>query len=378
MTSQILFGAQVFDGTRLIDDHVVAIEAGLIVSVQPDSLALKGHRMALPGGILAPGLVDLQVNGGGGLMVDGQTDLAALQHICAAHQRLGSAGILPTLITDKPDATARVIKAGILAAKANVLGFLGLHLEGPHLDPRRKGAHDATLIRAMTGDDVALYCDAARSLPALMITVSPEAATADQIRTLTRAGVVVSLGHTDCSFETAQAAMVAGAGCATHLFNAMSQLGNREPGLVGAVLAGPSAAGLIADGIHVSLATLRVALAAKTSGLFLVSDCMAFAGSDLQEIVLNGRRVRRKDGRLTLPDGTLAGADLTLTQALKIMVQDVGISPARALAMATAIPASVIGAQGDYGHLVPGRAANLVHLDADWNLSQVWNAGVSI
>jgi N-acetylglucosamine-6-phosphate deacetylase len=322
MTSQILVGAQVFDGTRLIDDHAVVIEAGVIVSVQPDSPALKGHRVALPGGILAPGLVDLQVNGGGGVMVDGQTDLAALQHICAAHLRLGSAGILPTLITDTPDANARVIAAGILAAKASVPGFLGLHLEGPHLDPRRKGAHDATLIRAMTDDDVAIYCAAARRLPVLMVTVSPENATADHIRTLTRAGVVISLGHTDCSFETARAAMAAGAGCATHLFNAMSQLGNREPGLVGAVLDGTGSAGLIADGIHVSLATLRVALAAKTSGLFLVSDCMAFAGSDLQEIVLNGRNVRRKDGRLTLPDGTLAGADLTLTQALKIIVQD--------------------------------------------------------
>ncbi len=378
MTAQIFSGARVFDGERLLDDHVVIIEEGMITTVQPDSPALTGDRVALQGGVVAPAMIDLQVNGGGGLMVDGQTDLAALQQICAVHLRLGSAGILPTLITDTPDATARVIDAGIAAAQAKVPGFLGLHLEGPHLDPRRKGAHDPVLIRPMTADDVTRLCDAARNLPALMVTLAPESATVDQISTLARAGVVVSLGHTDCSFEMAQTALAAGGRCATHLFNAMSQLGNREPGLVGAVLDGAASAGLIADGIHISPASLRIALAAKPSGLFLVSDCMAFAGTDLPEITLNGRRIRRSAGRLTLLDGTLAGADLTLPQAVKVMVQTVGAPPARALAMATSIPAAVIGAARDYGHLAPGRAADLVHLDQDWQLAAVWHGGERI
>lgn len=375
MSMQILSGAQVFDGERLLDNHVVLIESGTITSVQRDASSLKGNRVALQGGILAPALVDLQVNGGSGLMVDGGTDLAVLQRICAAHLRLGSAGILPTLITDTPDATARVIAAGIAATQARIPGFLGLHLEGPHLGPRRKGAHDPQLIRPMTAEDVARLCDAARNLPALMVTLAPENASPEQIATLTSAGVVVSLGHTDCNYETARAAMAAGARCATHLFNAMSQLGNRAPGLVGAVLEGNSVAGLIADGIHVSPATLRIALAAKASGLFLVSDCMAFAGSDLQQIVLNGRVISRHAGRLTLPDGTLAGADLTLPQALKTMVETVGTAPARALAMATSIPAGVISATHAYGYLAPGRSAHLIHLNADWQLGAVWQAG---
>ncbi|GLS86183.1 N-acetylglucosamine-6-phosphate deacetylase [Cypionkella aquatica] len=372
---QVLSGAQVFDGENLLSGHVVVIEAGEIVAVQPDSPDLIGDRVTLSGGTLAPAFLDLQVNGGGGLMVDGSTDLAALQRICAAHISLGCAGILPTLITDTPAATAQVIAAGIAATRAKTPGFLGLHLEGPHLDPRRHGAHDPALIRPMTAQDVAQLCAAAAALPALMLTLAPENASPAQIAALTAAGVVVSLGHSDCSYTVARGAMDAGAHCATHLFNAMSQIGNREPGLVGAVLSQNHAAGLIADGIHVSPAVLQIALAAKASGLFLVSDCMAFAGSDLQEITLNGRLVRRHGGRLTLQDGTLAGADLSLAQAVQVMVETVGIAPARALAMATSIPAQVIGASAQHGHLGAGRLANLVHLDASGQLGAVWHHG---
>ncbi len=369
----ILSGARVFDGERLLDRHVVVIDDDVILAVRPDEPALPGRRVELCGGILAPGLIDLQVNGGGGEMVGGASDLAALHRICAVHIRLGAAGILPTLITDTGDTTAGVIAAGIAAARAGTPGFLGLHLEGPHLDSRRAGAHDPALIRAMTAADLARLCDAARHLPALMVTVAPENVSPDQIATLTAAGVIVSLGHSDCTHDTARTAFAAGARCVTHLFNAMSPLGSRAPGLVGATLDSPVAAGVIADGIHISPATLRIAMAAKPQGLFLVSDAMAFAGSDLQQIDLNGRIIRREAGRLTLSDGTLAGADLTLPQALRVMVDTVGAAPATALAMATSGPADLIGAP--LGRLAPSQAAHLVHLDADWRLCGVWNAG---
>ena len=375
MSMQILSGAQIFDGIRLLNDHVVILDGAVIAAVQPDDPNLQGHRVVLGGGILAPALIDLQANGGAGMMVDGSTDLDALQRICAAHLRLGSAGILPTLITDTPGATARLITIAVAASHKQTPGFLGLHLEGPHLDPRRKGAHDPELIRPMTGEDLARLCAAAHDLPVLMVTLSPESVSGEQISALAAAGVIVSLGHSECSYETAQMAIKAGARCATHLFNAMSQLGNREAGLVGAVLDSDISAGLIVDGNHVSPATLRIALGAKTTGLFLISDCMAFAGSDLQEITLNGRIIRRNAGRLTLSDGTLAGADLTLPQALKILVQGVGATPARAIAMATSIPAAVINASHAYGHLAAGRAAHMIHLDTDWQLAAVWQSG---
>ena len=375
MTGYVLTGAQVFDGSRLLDGHAVVIDAGIIQSVVPDDPALPGNRVALKGGILAPGLIDLQVNGGDGLMVDGSTDLAALRRICTAHLRLGSAGILPTLITDTPQAVRQVIGVSVAAGQERMPGFLGLHLEGPHLDPRRKGAHDAGLIRRMTDDDLAQLCGAARHLPALMVTLAPESASPAQIARLAAAGVIVSLGHSDCSHDVAMAAIKAGAACATHLFNAMSPLGSREPGLVGAVLGSGVAAGLIADGIHVAAPTMQIALRAKPEGVFLVSDCMAFAGSDLRQITLNGRVIRREAGRLTLADGTLAGADLTLPQAIRILVQTVGLPVTRAIAMATSIPAGVIKAAQLHGHLAAGRTADLVHFDADWHVGAVWHSG---
>ena len=374
MTRQILTGAAIFDGVQILHDHALVIEAGLIGAIVPASDAPDGPRLMLPAGTLAPGLIDLQVNGGGGVMLDGAATVAQLTRICAAHAKLGATGILPTLITDTPEATAAVIAAGIAAARGNIAGFLGLHLEGPHLDPRRPGAHDPALIRPLQAADLAQLLKAAANLPALMVTLAPAAATPAQIAALTRAGIVISLGHADCSYDQAMAAIDAGARCATHLFNAMTQLGNREPGLVGAVLGGGIPAGLIADGLHVHPATLRIALACRAQGLFLVSDSMAVAGTDLTRFTLGGREILRHDGRLTLADGTLAGADLSLPQAIAYLIRTLGIAPARALAMASGIPAAVIGAQA--GELTRGRAANLVHFDENWQLAGVWQNGI--
>ncbi|MEN9408317.1 MAG: N-acetylglucosamine-6-phosphate deacetylase [Pseudomonadota bacterium] len=365
-------GVRVFDGAQFRDGPLV-VEDGVVAGFG----AAEGHVVDLGGGSLAPGFLDLQVNGSGGLAIDKDTDLAMLETVCAIQARLGATGCLPTLITDTYDATARVVEAGIAATKAQVPGFLGLHLEGPHLDPRRKGAHDAALIRPMEARDLALVLEAAAELPALMVTVAPESVTLDQIGAMASAGVVVSLGHTDCTAAVARGAMAAGARCATHLFNAMSQMGNREPGMVGAVLGSDGFVGLIADGIHVDPLTLRVALAAKRDGVFLVSDCMALAGTDRTEFHLGGRRILRSQGRLTLEDGTLAGADLTLPRAVQVLAQDVGIAEERALAMASSIPAAVIG-RGDLGHLRPGARADMVHLSPDWALQGVWRGGTAV
>ncbi len=373
MTRQILTGAAIFDGTTMFHNHALVLENGRVEAIVEKDDLPEGNRHDLSGGTLAPGLVDLQVNGGGGLSVGPTTDAGALERICAAHAVLGSTGILPTLITDHPAVTARVIAAGIAAARGDVPGFLGLHLEGPHLDPRRSGAHDPALLRPMQDDDLAQICDAAAQLPALMVTVAPASVTPAQIRVMAEAGVVVSLGHAECTHDEAAAAIDAGARCATHLFNAMSQLGNREPGLVGTVLAGTIHAGLIVDGIHVHPATLRLALAARADGLFLVSDAMAIAGTDMTEFTLGGRRIIRTGGRLTLPDGTLAGADLSLPQAVRYAIAGLGLPPERALAMATRIPAGLIGAAS--GRLVPGASGDLVHFDHDWALRHVWRGG---
>lgn len=369
---QVLTAERIFDGTALLEGHALVIDGAQIAAVVP--LAEAPPPTARLAGTLAPAFLDLQVNGGGGHQIGAGTDLAGLVQVCATHRALGCAGVLPTLITDTPEVTAQVIAAGIAAARQGVPGFLGLHLEGPHLDPARHGAHDPALIRPMDEDALNRLCAAAGNLPALMVTLAPASVSPDQIARLTAAGVIVSLGHADCSIEQAEAAFAAGATCATHLFNAMSQLQPRAPGLVGAVLAGKAQAGLIADLIHVQPAALRVALAARAEGLFLVSDCMGLAGTALTEMHLNGRKLLRSEGKLTLEDGTLAGADLTLDQAIANLV-GLGIAPTRALAMTSADPARLIGLSDRFGRLEAGRVADLVWLGPDWRLRGQWFGG---
>ena len=374
--SLLLRGARVFDGTRFHDGMAVRIADGRIKALLPDD----GSGEDLGGGILAPGMIDLQVNGGDGVMLDGETaSVGTIARICAAHARLGATGILPTLITDTAEATRAAIAAGIEAARAQTPGFLGLHLEGPHLDPRRAGAHDPTLIRAMDDNDLTVLIAAARALPALIVTLAPASVTSVQITALRNAGAIVSLGHAEATLADARNAQIAGATMVTHLFNAMSQISGREPGLAGAAITGDFDCGIIADGLHVHPQTLALALAAKTRGrAFLVSDAMAVAGTDLREFALNGRRILRADGRLTLADGTLAGADLTLPRAVQVMVAQVGITPERALAMATRIPAEIIGAAPERGVIAPGARADLVHLGDNLDLRRVWLAGAPV
>lgn len=370
---QVVVGRAVFDGARLLPNVALVIEDGQIADLIPANHAPADARKH--DGVIVPGLIDLQVNGGGGIWVGANTTAGTLGRICETHMTLGSTGCLPTLITDSPEITTSVLAAGVEAARRKLPGFLGLHIEGPHLDPRRKGAHDEALIRPMQDEDLDRLCAAARALPALMVTLAPEAVRHDQIAALARAGVIVSLGHSDCSQEVAQAAMHAGARCATHLFNAMSQIGNRAPGLAGAVLASDCAAGLIADGIHVHPTTMRLALAARRHGIFLVSDCMALAGTNAQQIALHGRIIRREKGRLTLIDGTLAGADLTLPGAVRVLIEQVGIPAERALAMASSIPADVIGLGATHGRIAPGRSADLLLLSPDYHPVSVCRGG---
>lgn len=375
---QILKARQVFDGWTLHRNAVVSVtEDGQIAALHPEGSVWPDAEQVtdLGHGILSPGFVDLQVNGGGGVMVGPETDAEQIASICSIHALLGATSILPTLITDTAEVTRSVINAGIEAYRRGVPGFAGLHLEGPHLDPARRGAHDASLIRPMTQTDLSILCDAARALPALMLTIAPESVTTDQIRALQKGGVLVSLGHSGCTAETAKAAYDAGARCVTHLYNAMGALQNRAPGLVGAALTTPFVTGIIADGVHVAPECLHIALQMKgPDGLFLVSDAMAVAGTSLDMFQLNGRRIVRCNKRLTLEDGTLAGADISLPHSVAHLAS-LGVDTARALAMASRIPADVIGATRS-GRIVPGARADLVFLSEGFELRTVWRAGV--
>lgn len=376
-----LSGARILTPEGAVEGQALLVEEGRILRIAPeDAIPTDARHLRLEGGWLAPGFVDLQVNGGGGVMLNNAPSVDSLRKMSEAHGRIGATTILPTLITDTPAIVAAAIAAVEMAVAEGVPGIAGLHLEGPHLALSRKGAHDPALIRVMGDDDLALLLEAARRLPLLKVTLATESVTPQQIRALTAAGVLVSLGHTDACFEDCRAATEAGAVCVTHLFNAQSQMGNREPGVVGAALAlGALSAGIIADGIHVHPASLRNALRAKAGPgrVFLVSDSMATAGSDIDAFTLNGREIRRSGDRLTLADGTLAGAHLELAQALRNAMAMGGLDACEALGMATRSPADLIG-RFDLGRIAVGARADLVHLDDALALRRVWRNGQEI
>lgn len=348
MTAQVVTytGGRIFDGTHLHENAAARFRNGVFDGLIPHTeIKPDGTVVDIEGGILSPGYVDLQVNGGDGVMFNDDPSVDTLTRIARAHRTLGATTILPTLITDTHEKTQAAIEAVQAALRANVPGIGGLHLEGPHLSVVRKGAHDGALIRPMEEADLQSLLVAKADIPVLKVTIAPENVTLDQVARMAEAGILVSLGHTDAPFDTCCAYAKAGARCVTHLFNAMSQLGNREPGLVGAALATSTlSAGLIADGIHVHPATVRAAWTSKVAPgrIFLVSDAMAVAGTDQSEFHLEGRRISREHGRLTLEDGTLAGADLDLTTAIRVLVNEVGVDLETALRAATSAPAEVI------------------------------------
>ncbi|AZO57159.1 MULTISPECIES: N-acetylglucosamine-6-phosphate deacetylase [unclassified Mesorhizobium] len=374
-----LTGARIFDGDDWHEGAALVVRDGLVEAMLPQgALPTDIRAVDTGGGMLVPGFVDIQVNGGGGVMLNDHPDVASIETICRAHAPFGTTALLPTLITDTPAITAAAIAAGEAAALQKVPGFLGLHLEGPHLSIARKGAHDPALIRPMTDADQAMLIAARRKLPVLLTTIAPESVDPARVTALAKAGIVVSLGHSDTGHATAKAFAEAGASVVTHLFNAMSQIGNREPGLAGAAIdIGTLSAGLIADGIHVHPATIRIALDAKQGPgrIVLVTDAMATIGTDMTSFTLNGRTIYRKDGSLRLADGTLAGADLDMISAIRFMHRTVGLELSEALRMASLYPAQAIGQSHRLGRFANGTAADIVALSDDLGIGSVWIGG---
>ncbi|NRQ13098.1 N-acetylglucosamine-6-phosphate deacetylase [Ensifer sesbaniae] len=375
-------GARLFDGVEWHDGCALVIEAGRVKAIVASAdVPADAERIDAHGMLLVPGFIDLQVNGGGGALLNEEPSVEGIRQICSAHAKFGTTALLPTLITDTREVRSATIHAGLQAKAAHVPGFLGLHLEGPHLSVARKGAHDPKLIRPMDDADLAEMLDCAKALGVLMVTVAPENATKEQVRALADAGVVVSLGHTDVGYETAVAYAKAGARTVTHLFNAMSGLGHREPGVVGAALAtGTLHAGLIADGYHVEPASMGVALRAKTGPgqIFLVTDAMSPIGTDMTSFQLNGREILREGGRLTLADGTLAGADIDMLSSVRFVHEKLGLPVEEALRMASAYPADAMGLATHKGRLKPGADADFVLLTPELGMGSTWIGGVQV
>ena len=371
-------GGRIFDGSTFVEDRALLVADGRIVAIVPAHQVPAGTtEIDASGMIVSPGFIDLQVNGGGGVLFNNDPTVGGIQTICSAHARFGTTALMATLITDTPEVGASAISAGIEAHRQRVPGFLGLHLEGPHLSVARKGTHDPSLIRPMTDIDLARLIDAAGLFGKAIATIAPESVSCEQVTRLVEAGYVVSLGHTDTKASTATAYVAAGASMTTHLFNAMSQMVNREAGLVGTALAdGRLSSGMIADGFHIDPTVMQVALHAKQGPgrIFLVTDAMSTIGTDQTSFELTGRQVYRSGGRLTLADGTLAGADIDMLSCVLFVHERLGVPLGEAINMASRYAAEAVGC-ATKGHLAAGMDADFLLLRNDLSLAATYIDG---
>ena len=331
---------QVFDGRRLRSDLVIRRAYDGRCILVSDALSNVDSIVHVDG-VVSGGFVDLQVNGGGGALFNEAPTIETLQTIIGAHRRFGTSAILPTLITDAPERLVQAAEA-VIAAK-DLDGILGLHIEGPHIASDRRGAHSAEFIRPFDDQTLAIVERLRLEDILVMITIAPEAATPDEISTLSDMGVIVSLGHSNASFQETVTAISHGACSFTHLFNAMPPLINRDPGIVTAAINSQCYTGIIGDGYHVDDALLKLAIRARpvNNRVFIVSDSMpTIAGPD--QFDLYGQKVVLKNGRLINSEGSLAGAHITMAETVERFITQLGIEPSEVFKMAITTPAELI------------------------------------
>lgn len=354
-------GGPVFDGRDFPADHAVIIHEETIRALVPASEIPAGmETISADGAIVAPGFVDLQLNGCGGVTFTDSITAEALDRMHAANLKSGCTAFLPTLVsTAEADMLAAMRLVREYRARRGPAPVLGLHLEGPYISRARKGIHNEAHIKALTPAMRDALCAYAGAAP-LVLTLAPECVDADDIRALADAGVIVSIGHTNAAYEEAKRGIRAGARAATHLFNAMSPWQSREPGAVGAIFDSPDVAcGIIADGAHSHFASVALAKRLKRNKCFLITDGTAPVGTDMTEFSFCGQTVYVRDGMCLNADGTLGGSRLTMIEAVRNCVVSVGIPLAEALRMASAYPAALMGQEALMGNIVPGAYANL-------------------
>ncbi|MEE1982066.1 N-acetylglucosamine-6-phosphate deacetylase [Shewanella xiamenensis] len=370
-----LIAEQLFDGEAFHRDVPVTIEDGLIASFDT-ALGAKEIRYT---GTLVPGFIDVQVNGGGGALFNSSPTVACIETIGKAHARFGTTGFLPTLITDNVQVMAKAADAVALAVAQKSAGVLGVHFEGPHLSVPKKGVHPQGFIREITEAELAIFCR--QDLGIRVVTLAPENVSPEVIRLLVESGVKVCLGHSNADYDTVVAALAAGATGFTHLYNAMSPLGSREPGVVGAAIESETAwCGLIVDGHHVHPAAARIALRAKPRGkMMLVTDAMPPVGLDDEtSFELFGTQVLRVGDRLNAVTGELAGCVLDMASAVHNTVSMLGLPLGEALRMASLYPAEFLGIAESVGRLAVGQRADLVLLDNQHKVLANYIAGNAV
>jgi N-acetylglucosamine-6-phosphate deacetylase len=373
-----LVNGRILAGERIVSGQTVLLSQGRIAGVvaAADPRCRDADIVDLEGHILLPGFIDVQVNGGGGVLFNDDPSLESIRAIGAAHRQFGTTGFLPTLISDDLDTIGQAIAAVQASLDARLPGPLGIHIEGPFLNWARRGVHDPKHLRRLDNGVISLLCSLRGGRTVL--TLAPEMTTTGMIAQLAANGILISAGHSDADFAQTSAAIAHGVRGFTHLFNAMAPLAPREPGIVGAALFDANTwCGIIVDGHHVDPVMLKLALRCKRHDKFmLVTDAMPPVGSSEPSFVLQGRTIHVKDGVCRDENGTLAGTGLDMATAVRNAVSLLGLEIAEAARMASEYPAAFLGLDGELGRIAPGYRANLALLDDDLQVRRTWIEGI--
>jgi N-acetylglucosamine-6-phosphate deacetylase len=374
-----LVNGRLLTGEGLVSGQTLLLSGARIEALVDckDSRCADAVTVDLAGQLLLPGFIDVQVNGGGGVLFNDDPNPEAIRAIGAAHRRFGTTGFLPTLISDDLDTIGQAIDAVQSSLDGGMPGVLGIHIEGPFLNWARRGVHDSKHLRPLDTSFVSLLSRLRGGRTVL--TLAPEMTTPDIIAKLAASGILVSAGHSEASFAATTAAIAHGLRGFTHLFNAMARIEPRDPGIVGAALYDEKTwCGIIVDGHHVDPIMLKLALRCKPHDRFmLVTDAMPAVGSTEPTFVLQGRTIRVVDGICRDENGTLAGTALDMASAVRNAVSLLGLGIAEAARMASEYPAEFLGLGHELGRIAPGYRANLVLLDDELTVQKTWIEGVA-
>lgn len=364
---------RLFDGTQMLSDTPITIEEGRVVSLG----TISGAKEVRLSGTLVPGFIDTQVNGGGGVLFNHQPNVSALKSVTTSHAKYGTTSVLPTLITSNVKTMSMAADAVSEALNHNIPGILGIHFEGPHLSSIKRGIHSEQQIRELSQQELDIFCR--DDIGIKMVTIAPETVSCETIKTLVQNNVIVSLGHSNASYEQTIAALNAGATGFTHLFNAMSGMSSREPNMVGTALNDLNSwCGIILDGHHVHPVTARVAHKAKATGkLILVTDSMSTIGSDQSVLKFDDHNIQLVGDKLTSQTGQLAGSALDMITAVNNSIDFLGVSQNEALRMASLYPAEFLKIETQQGKFIEGSQADftLISNEHPSRVSATWVAG---
>lgn len=370
-----IINTNVFDGKTIQENQAIFIENDLISRIVPMSAVstdeLPQETFDAQGLLASPGFIDVQLNGCGGVLLNTAICKETLETMNQANLKGGTTQFLPTFITS--DAESMVEVLDMVGAMDDRLqkGVLGLHLEGPFISTEKKGAHREEFIRELDINTAKYLADNADKI--CVLTVAPENTSQEVIDIVRNSGITVSLGHTNATYE--QVNEKEGLTMATHLYNAMTPLGSREPGVVGYIFDKKPHAGIIVDGIHASYPSVRIAHEMLGEQLFMVTDAVAPAGTDMTEFDMAGLQAYVTNGKCHYKDGTIAGSAVTMAQGLNNLIDHVGLSREEALRMATLYPAKAIKVDNEYGLLKAGYKANITLLSDNNEVKHVYQMG---